>query len=120
MKRFLAGLALGLLVSGTIFLLWHRGSGKTVEPQALLENQRVRMVRWVLQPGESSPVHTHALDHISVIIHGSTLRDVELNGTAKEIAQKTGDATFNPGTGRTHSFANTGRSTFESIAIELK
>jgi hypothetical protein len=27
---------------------------------------------------------------------------------------------FVPGTGRTHSFANAGRETFESISIELK
>jgi oxalate decarboxylase/phosphoglucose isomerase-like protein (cupin superfamily) len=54
------------------------------------------------------------------VIRGSTLRDVAADGTAKENVQKAGDAVFVPGTGRTHSFANAGKETFESISIELK
>jgi quercetin dioxygenase-like cupin family protein len=142
MKRFLAGVVIGILGSGLApyravqprslssvpgsgtGLVWaaqHRASEKIVQPQVLVENAKVKIVRWVLKPGEGTPIHTHSLDHVSVIIHGSTLREVEASsGVAKENVQKTGDATFVPAHGQTHSFANAGKTTYESIAIELK
>jgi len=120
MTRFLAGVLVGLLGSALIVMAQHRASEKIVQPQTIVENQKVKMQRWVLKPGEGTPIHTHTLDHISVVIHGSTLRDVETSGAAKENVQKTGDAVYVPGTGRTHSFANVGKETFESISIELK
>jgi quercetin dioxygenase-like cupin family protein len=95
MKRFLAGVIVGLLVPGLGLLAQqHRASEKIVEPQVLVDNAKVKMVRWLLEPGEGSPVHTHALDHVSVVIRGSTLHDVETNGTTKENPQPTGAATF--------------------------
>ena len=120
MKRFLAGMFVGILGSTFAVMAQHRASEKIGEPQVLVDNAIVRMVRWVLKPGEGTPIHTHALDHISVVIHGSTLRDVAADGTTKENVQKTGDAVFVPRTGITHSFANAGKTTFESVSIELK
>jgi quercetin dioxygenase-like cupin family protein len=120
MKRFLAGLFVGLLASALVLMAQHRASEKIVQPQVVVDNAKVKMVRWVLRPGEGTPVHTHRLDHISVVIHGSTLRDVAIDGTTKENVQKTGDAAYVPGKGLTHSFANAGKETFESISIELK
>jgi len=120
MQRFLSGLLLGILGSVLIFGAQHRASEKIVPPQVLMDNAKVKIERWVLQPGEGSPIHTHTLDHISVIIRGSTLRDVETSGVTKEVVQKAGKVDYIPGTGRTHSFANAGKSTYESIAIELK
>ena len=120
MKRFLVGVLVGLAFSAFILFAQNLASEKVVQPQVLVDNQKVKIARWVLKPGEGTPLHTHTLDHVSVVIHGSTLRDVAADGTAKENVQKAGDAVFVPGTGRTHSFANAGKETFESIAIELK
>ena len=120
MKRFLAGVLVGLAVSALTLFAQKLASEKVVQPQVLVDNQKVKIARWVLKPGEGTPLHTHALDHVSVVIRGSTLRDVAADGTAKENVQKAGDAVFVPGTGRTHSFANAGKDTFESISIELK
>jgi len=120
MKHFLAGLLLGVLSSALAVMAQQRASEKIVQPQLLVENQKVKIQRWVLRPGEGTPIHTHTLDHVSVVIHGSTLRDVATDGTAKENVQKTGDAVYVPGAGHTHSFANAGKATFESISIELK
>lgn len=120
MRRFIAGVLVGSLFSALALAAQHRASEKVVPPQVVVENPKVRIVRWVLKPGEGTPIHTHALDHISVVIHGSTLHIVETSGAAQEMVQKTGDVTFNPGTGVTHSFANAGKTTFESISIELK
>jgi quercetin dioxygenase-like cupin family protein len=120
MKRFLVGVLVGLAISAFTLFAQKPASEKVVQPQLIVENQKVKIARWVLKPGEGTPLHTHALDHVSVVIRGSTLRDVAADGTAKENVQKAGDAVFVPGTGRTHSFANAGKDTFESISIELK
>lgn len=120
MKRFLAGVLVGLAISALTLFAQKLASEKVVQPQLIVENQKVKIARWVLKPGEGTPLHTHVLDHVSVVIRGSTLRDVAADGTAKENVQKAGDAVFVPGTGRTHSFANAGKDTFESISIELK
>jgi len=121
MKLFLTGLVLGILGSTIVFAAQHRASERIAQPQVLVDNAKVKVVRWVLVPGEGTPIHTHSLAHVSVVIRGSTLRDVEASsGTAKEHVEKTGDVTYIPGRGQTHSFANAGKTTFESIAIELK
>lgn len=121
MKKFVAGIIVGIL--GSALAVWsqqHLASEKVVQPQVLVENAKVKMVRWVLQPGEGTPIHTHTLDHVAVVIRGSTLRNVSTDGAAKENVQRTGEAVYVPGTGRSHSFANAGKDTYESIAIELK
>ena len=120
MKRFLAGVLVGVFCSGIIIWAQHRASENVVQPQILVDNAKVKMVRWLLKPGEGTPVHTHSLDHISVVIHGSTIKDVDAAGTAKEGLQKSGEAHYVPNSGVTHSFANVGKETYESISIELK
>ena len=124
MKKFLAGVLVGLLASALASIAQQRpqprASETVVQPQVAVENQKVKIVRWLLKPGEGTPIHTHTLDHVSVIIRGSSVQDVQTNGTTSVLEQKTGEASFIPGTGRTHSFANLGPETFESIAIELK
>jgi mannose-6-phosphate isomerase-like protein (cupin superfamily) len=120
MKRFLAGLVVGLSLSALTLLAQHLASEQVVQPQPVLENQRVKIHRWVLKPGEGTPVHTHTLDHISVVLQGSRIKDMDTDGSFKTVEEKTGQVTYVPGTGRTHSFANVGSTTLESIAIELK
>ena len=120
MKRFIAGVIVGISISALALFAQHLASEKVVQPQPILENERVKIQRWLLKPGEGTPLHTHKLDHVSVILHGSTTRDVGTDGTAKDLDQKSGQASYIPGTGRTHSFANVGKETYESISIELK
>ena len=91
-----------------------------VEPQLLADNAKVEMVRWVLAPGERTPVHRHDLDHIGIVIRGSTLRYVESDGASKESAEPTGGAEYVPATHRAHSFENVGKTTFEAVSIHLK
>jgi quercetin dioxygenase-like cupin family protein len=120
MKRFLAGLFVGLSFSGLTLLAQHLASEKVVEPQPIFENQKVKIHRWVLKPSEGTPLHTHALDHISVVLRGSSVKDMDTDGTSKAIEERSGQVAYIPGTGRTHSFANVGSTTLESIAIEIK
>jgi len=121
MKRFFAGLVLGVLASTLVLKAQRHENYEVVQPQSVLENQKVKIVRWVLKPGEGSPVHTHSLDHIGVTLRGSTLRDIPaIGGALTESEDKTGNVDFVPGKGQTHSFVNVGKTTFEAISIDLK
>lgn len=120
MKRFIAGVIVGVLGS-TLALRAQRGAEpKVVQPELVLENQRIKVERWLLQPGESSPVHAHALDHVGVTLRGSTLRVVGADGSVKESFDKAGFVDFGVATAATHSFINVGKTTFEAVSIDLK
>jgi predicted metal-dependent enzyme (double-stranded beta helix superfamily) len=120
MKGFLTGVILGVLVSTVALTAQRRAEEKVVQPELVLENQKVKVVHYLLQPGESSPIHTHSLDHLGVTLRGSTLRDVPAGGAAKDSEDKTGNVEFVPGKGQTHSFVNVGKTAFEAISIDLK
>jgi len=119
MERYVLGLILGCLLMGS------RGSmqlanGQVIPPQVLVSNQKVEMVRWILQPGEKTPEHTHRLDHIWVVVHGSRLKFVTSNGAIRIAEEKTGLAELVRADGVTHSFENVGTDKLEAISIDLK
>ena len=89
-KRFIAGVVVGWAMIGLAVLAQSHGSEKIIQPQVVADNQKVRMVRWSLQPGERSPVHTHSLDHIYVVIHGSKIRDFISGDGTHDDEQETG------------------------------
>ena len=120
MKRFLAGLLLGVLASTLALKAQRPAKARVVEPELILENQRVKIVHWLLKPGEATPVHTHTLDHIGVTLQGSTLRDVPAGGAPRDSEDKTGNLEFVPGKGQTHSFVNVGSTIYEAVTINLK
>lgn len=120
MKRFLLGLLAGIIISGLALAAQQMASDKVVQSTPVFENQKVKITRILLKPGEGTPLHTHALDHVAVIVQGTTMKDMETDGKFKNVDQKTGEVHYVPGTGRTHSFANTGTSPLEIVSIELK
>jgi mannose-6-phosphate isomerase-like protein (cupin superfamily) len=120
MKRFLLGLLAGIIISGLALAAQQLASEKVVQPAQVFENQKVKIIRILLKPGEGTPLHTHALDHVAVIVQGTTMKDVEPSGKSQDVVHKQGEVVYVPGTGRTHSFANTGTSPLEIVSIELK
>jgi quercetin dioxygenase-like cupin family protein len=119
MKRFFIGMVMGLLAFA---LQAQSPAGERIVPaQLVVENAKVKVVRWSLQPGERSPVHTHSLDHIYIVVHGSKIRDhVVKNGTVHDDDQETGRAAFSKAVGKTHWFENVGTTPYEMISIDLK
>jgi len=94
---------------------------KVVPAQPIVDNERIRMVRWIFQPGECSPIHIHALDHIYIVIHGSKIREITGQGKTNDDVQETGRAAFSPARGKIHSFANIGDARpYEMVSFELK
>ena len=120
MKRFLAGVLAGWLTLGLAALAQHPTNANVVQPQPLAENQKVKMVRWSPKPGERSPVHTHSLDHIYVVIHGSKIRDFVSGDGTHDDNQETGRAGCSAAVGKTHYFQNIGTAPYEMVSIELK
>lgn len=127
MKRFLAGVACGWLALAAVQLAFmlraqqHTDSA-VVQEKILVDNQKVTIRRWQLAPGERSPMHTHSLDHIYMVIHGSKIRDHLADGTTHDDNQETGRVGFsvfsaNP---KTHWFENVGAVPYEMVSIDLK
>jgi beta-alanine degradation protein BauB len=90
-------------------------AGHTLE----IENERVRIFRLVLAPGQSTDEHSHALQGMGVVITEGKIA-VDLPGTKSEIVMfKPGDYQWHEG-GMRHSLRNVGSATFEAVDIELK
>jgi predicted metal-dependent enzyme (double-stranded beta helix superfamily) len=125
-KRFLEGLITGWLLLAFAALAWEVWAqqpavpGKVVQAQILVDNDKVTVRRWKFAPGEHSPWHTHSLDHVFVVIHGSTIREYHTDGTIRDDYQETGHVGFVKGIGLTHSFQNAGTDPYEMVSIELK
>jgi quercetin dioxygenase-like cupin family protein len=117
-KRFLAGIAMGWL---TFALLAQRpAADRVMPPQTVVDNQKVKVSRWLLQPGERSPVHTHSLDHVYIVVRGTKIREHVSDGRVNDDEQETGRAAFSAGRGKTHWFENAGATPYEMISVELK
>ena len=83
-----------------------------------LENDRVRVYRLSLQPGESQAMHTHPLPGLVVTLTDAQI-EVTANGKAVTHPVKRNDISWQAGK-VTHSVRNVGRTQFESLVIEMK
>jgi N-acyl-D-amino-acid deacylase len=86
----------------------------------VLENERVRVYRLSLAPGESTTMHTHLLSGLGVSI---TTGEVEVCTEGKNKPDRlklpAGDLRWRTGA-VTHSIKNVGKTRFEAVDIELK
>ena len=130
MKRFILGLGVGVLVgvAGRVVLLTVltqvpvSAAGSVVPPTLLFENSRVKAWRLTLEPGQSTPQHTHELDEIVICLESSQLR-VTKAGPEPEgetIQPAVGDVFMPPVKGITHVLTNAGDTRYRQISIELK
>lgn len=85
----------------------------------LIDNERVRVNRLVLKPGESSKLHTHQMCGLGIILYDSKIELSGPDGTKRKLEPKAGDLVWQ-NAGTTHIIKNTGANVFEAIDIELK
>lgn len=86
----------------------------------VLENERVRVFRVTLEPGQSTAMHTHVFAGLSIAL---TSGEIEITTEGKKPADKLslplGDVRWRAGA-VTHSVKNVGKTRFEAVDVELK
>lgn len=125
--QFTAGLSIGLIVGAAVVGLWifpgtSAAIGSTAEPRLLIDNDKIRVSRLVLEPGQSTPKHTHEFQELAICLRGGKLRTTipgpEPQG---ETHYPRAGQVFMPNVqGVTHILTNTGTSPYEQITVELK
>jgi quercetin dioxygenase-like cupin family protein len=88
--------------------------------QPILENDRVRVFRVSLAPGESLPMHRHSVAGLAVALSACEI-EIQTEG-AKQVQKLKlleADVRWRPGA-VTHSIRNIGKTRFEAVDIELK
>ena len=85
----------------------------------VLENDRVRVERVVLEPGQSTGMHEHALSGLGVAVSSGKITIESPGQKAQMIDLKPGEFRWHTGA-ITHKLTNTGKTRFEAVDIEWK
>ncbi len=89
------------------------------DPRVVLENDRVRALRRILAPGESTDMHTHGSRAVGVPVTAGRLEISDPEGATRTVEVKVGAAQWiEPGT--THRLKNVGDAAIEIVDIEIK
>jgi beta-alanine degradation protein BauB len=86
---------------------------------AEFENERVRALRRVLAPGESTTMHTHPSSGVAVLVTAGQLEISPPDGAARSLDVKAGAIQWLD-SGTRHQLKNVGAAPIEIIDIELK
>jgi beta-alanine degradation protein BauB len=114
----------GLAVSGLLVLAGTRVApaqdpavvnAKTVHVK--LENDRVRVLEAILQPGEKEQLHSHPA-YVTYVIASGAIRNHFADGKTAETVLKTGDVLYRDPV--THWAENIGTTPIHLILVELK
>ena len=90
-----------------------------LDPRTVLDNDRVRALRRILAPGESTAMHVHASRGVGVPVTAGRLEISGPEGATKTIELQVGAAQWlEPGT--THRLRNVGDAPIEIVDFELK
>lgn len=88
--------------------------------EPVLENDRVRVFRVSLAPGESLPMHNHPLPGLAIAITAAELEFTTAGAAAAE-RLKVGETEIRWRAGAvTHAIKNVGKTRFEAVDIEFK
>lgn len=86
--------------------------------RVLLDNQEVRVVEYVLQPGQRDEWHTHPAK-VSYVVTGGTLRITQPDGTSFVSDERQGTAQWMNTLGR-HYATNVGKTPVRVVLVEVK
>ena len=86
----------------------------------IFEDERVRIWRIELEPGEEAPVHTHYLDYTSIIVEGDVVERCNADGTRERLAVQPGGITRWYQSTQQHGLKNIGTRRFRNVIVEVK
>jgi hypothetical protein len=111
--------SIGVMVGGWISSSAHVAAQRGAEPGAvMLENDKVVVRHYLLQPGMSTGAHSHSHDYLRVILQGGMVEITALNGSTQTEKLEAGTVVWR--TKATHSTKNIGGSPIEGLVIEIK
>ena len=113
MRKFLAALWCG---SGILLLAQDAIQVDPKHFKVEYQDVKTRVVREILGPGETAPMHSHP-ERVTVAIRGAKLRMTDANGKTETVEVKTGEATHLDA--QTHTVTNIGTTTFEEVSTEF-
>ena len=109
----------GFLIGAGLSLISPVAAQRGAEPGAVvLENDKVIVRRYLLQPGMSTGMHSHSHDYLRVILQGGTAEITALNGRTHTEQVEVGSVAWR--TKATHNTKNIGGSPIEGLVIEIK
>ena len=85
----------------------------------VLENEWIRIDRQILDPGESTGLHTHTLMSLGICVSPARVEYSEPNGKPETADLQAGQFNWHSGK-RTHSLKNVGKTRFEALELEWK
>jgi quercetin dioxygenase-like cupin family protein len=85
----------------------------------VLENDRIRIERLILEPGQSTNIHTHSLSALSVFLTIARVQVTSPGGKPETIEYKPGEFRWRTAP-VTHSIKNIGSTRFEAVGVDLK
>ena len=85
--------------------------------RAVLENDRVRMIRCVIKPGEALPMHSHPANIVYSLTAGKA-KYTFADGKTEERELKAGQAVWSEAI--SHGTENTGTTESRALVVELK
>ena len=88
--------------------------------KVVLDNAQVRVLRARFGPHETTAMHQHARDRVTIFLTDADLRPTTSDGVTREVHGKAGDVAFAAGGAVKHTENNAAAQPFEVIAIELK
>lgn len=86
----------------------------------IYDDDRVRVWRIELAPGEEAAFHTHELDYTTVVVEGDVVERPNEDGTVDRIEVMPGGVMrWHQGT-RRHGLRNAGSVPFKNVIVEIK
>ena len=92
----------------------------TAEPHhhLVLENKLIRAFAVNVAPGESSLLHRHGRDYLSISVGDAQIMNAKQGAQPVAASYKDGDTRFTPA-GLVHAITNTGKTPFRNATVEL-
>jgi len=86
----------------------------------IYEDDRIRVWRIELAPGEVAGFHTHELDYTTVVVDGDAVERPNADGTVDTIPVKSGQLMRWYDGPLGHSLKNAGTRPFHNVIVEIK
>jgi hypothetical protein len=117
--RYVLTWLVGFFSAGLVVAVSGVQGQRGAEPGAVvLENDKVIVRRYLLQPGMATGMHSHSRDYVRVILQGGTVEITALNGPSRAEQVEAGSVAWR--SKNTHDSKNIGGGPIEGLVIEIK